>query len=178
MGDEQAFELLFRKYYVRLCVFVNKYFNNPEESREVVQEVFLKIWDGRNNVELNDSLNHYIFKIASNISIDKLRHKKVESKYVEIYKQVYLDSDYSTPYESFLAQELNARIASAMKKIPPRCKIIFDLSRGSGLSYSEIAKELNISIKTVEVQMSKALHILRFELREYLKLIILILFFS
>lgn len=152
------------------------HFNDPEEAREVVQEVFIKIWNGRKNIELDDSLNSYLFKIAGNISIDKLRHKKVESRYVEIYKQVYLDSDYSTPYESLLAQELNVSIASAMKKIPPRCKIIFDLSRAGGLTYGEIAKELNISIKTVEVQMSKALHILRCELKEYLKLMILIFF--
>lgn len=170
LGDEQAFELLFRKYYVRLCGFANKYFNNPEEAREVVQEVFTKIWNGRKDLDLDESLNHYLFKTASNISINKLRRKKVESRYVELYKQVYLNNDGITPHESLIAHDLDKNITSAMKKIPPKCKIIFDLSREEGLGYNEIAKQLNISVKTVEAHMSKALSILRFELKEYLKM--------
>jgi RNA polymerase sigma-70 factor, ECF subfamily len=177
IGDEQAFELLFRKYYVSLCVFANKYFNDPEEAREVVQEVFTKIWNGRKDLDLDESLNHYLFKSVSNLCINKLRRRKVESRYAEIYKQVYLNSVEISPYESLVASELKDKIASALNKIPPRCRTIFDLSRVEGLAYNEIAKTLNISVKTVETQMSKALSRLRYELKEYLKLIIILFLF-
>jgi RNA polymerase sigma-70 factor, ECF subfamily len=168
MGDEQAFELFFRQYYIRLCGFANKYLNDPEEAREIVQEVFTKIWEVREDINPDESLCSYLFKMTSNISINKLRHKNVESKYVEIYKLVYVDNRDISPYESLLSNELNDNITIALNKIPPRCRKIFDLSREERLKYSEIAVTLNISVKTVESQMSKALNILRYELREYL----------
>ena len=67
LGDEQAFELLFRKFYVRLCSFANKFLDDPEEAQEIVQEVFTKIWEGRNDIDPEDSLRSYIFKIAQNL---------------------------------------------------------------------------------------------------------------
>lgn len=171
LGDEQAFELLFRKYYVRLCGFSNKFLRDPEEAREVVQEVFTKIWEGRDYIDPDDSLNAYLFKITQNISINKLRRKHVEWKYFEIYKLVYIDNSEITPYESLLAQELNENVISAISKIPPKCKRVFELSRMEGLKYYEIAIALHISIKTVDAQMSKALKILRLELKDYLKML-------
>jgi RNA polymerase sigma-70 factor, ECF subfamily len=173
MGDEQAFELLYRKYHIRLCGFANKYLNDPEEAREIVQEVFIKIWEGRGDINPEESLCSYLFKITTNISINRLRHKNVESKYVEIYKLVYVDNREISPYDSLLANELDDNITIALNKIPPKCKKIFDLSRVEGLKYGEIAVILQISIKTVEAQMSKALKILRCELKEYLKFLII-----
>lgn len=173
LGDEQAFELLFRKYYVRLCGFANKFSNDPEEAREVVQEVFTKVWEGRDDIDPEESLKAYIFKITRNICINKLRRKQVESKYIEIYKLVYVENREVSPYESLIADELNENINTALNKIPAKCRRVFDLSRVEGLKYSEIAVALHISVKTVEAQMSKALHILRYELREYLAIIII-----
>jgi RNA polymerase sigma-70 factor, ECF subfamily len=172
-GDEQAYELLFRKYYIRLCGFANKYFNDPEAAREVVQEVFTKIWEVRGDINPDESLCSYLFKITSNISINKLRHMQVESKYIEIYKLVYVDNREVSPHESLLAIELDNNITIALNKIPPKCRRIFELSRVEGLKYSEIAVILKISVKTVEAQMSKALNILRYELREYLTILII-----
>jgi RNA polymerase sigma-70 factor (ECF subfamily) len=173
LGDEQAFELLFRKYYVSLCCFANKYSNDQEEAREVVQEVFTKIWEGREDIDPEESLKAFLFKITRNICINKLRRKKVESKYIEIYKLVYVDNREVSPYESLIADELNDNIATALGKIPPKCKRIFNLSRVEGLKYSEIAENLHISVKTVEAQMSKALQILRLELKDSLKMVII-----
>lgn len=174
-GDEQAFELLFRKYYVRLCGFANKFLNDPEEAREVVQEVFMKIWEGREDIDPEDSLKSYLFKIAQNFSLNKLRKKKVESRYLEILKQVYIEHSEFSGYDSLLVRELDNNITAAINTIPPKCKRVFELSRIDGLKYSEIAEVLNISVKTVEAQMSKALSILRVELKDYLKMLIIIL---
>jgi RNA polymerase sigma-70 factor (ECF subfamily) len=174
LGDEQAFELLFRKYYVTLCSFANKFLNDPEEAREIVQEVFIKIWEGRDEIDPDLSVKSYMFKITQNQSLNKLRKKKAESAYIEIYKLMYIDhSDFSS-YESIFTRELEDRIASAMNTIPQKCKRVFELSRIEGLKYGEIAGVLNISIKTVEAQMSKALQILRMELKDYIEIIIII----
>jgi RNA polymerase sigma-70 factor (ECF subfamily) len=175
LGDEQAFELLFRKYYVRLCGFANKFLNDPEEAQNIVQDVFTKIWEGREEIEPDDSLKSYIFKITQNLSLNKLARNKVESKYIEIYKQVYINNLEISASESLLAKELENNIATAIEKLPAGCKKIFELSRNEGLKYNEIAEMLQISIKTVEAQMSKALKTLRVELKEYLMILIIIL---
>jgi len=174
MGDEQAFELLFRKFYVRLCTFSNKFLNDPEEAKEIVQDVFAKIWEGRDLIDPDDSLKSYLYKIAQNQSINRLRRKKVESRYTEIYKLIYLEQfDYSA-HESLLAKELEDNINRAVGKLPAECRKVYELSRSEGLKYREIADNLNISVKTVEAQMSKALRCLRIELSEYLKFLIIV----
>jgi RNA polymerase sigma-70 factor (ECF subfamily) len=178
MGDEQAFELLFRKYFVRLCSFTNKFINDPDLSREIVQEVFMKIWEGRENINPDDSLKSYLFKIAQNLSINNLRRAKVESRYKEIFKLVYVDHEEFSSHESLLAKELEENISLSIGKLPPECRKIFELSRTEGLKYKEIAETLHISVKTVETQMSKALRILRDELSDYLTLLLIVLIFS
>lgn len=167
-GDEQAFELLFRNYYLRLCSFCNKFIQDNEEAREIAEEVFLKIWENRKDIDPEESLCSYMFKIARNMSINRLRRKKVESRYIDILKTTYIDHDECSGYESFISRELEKNIQAAIDKIPPKCKKVFELSRIEGLRYLQIAELLNISIKTVEVHMSKALNILRVELKEYL----------
>lgn len=135
LGDEQAFELLFRKYFVRLCGFANKFLNDPDHAKEIVQEVFVKIWEGRKDIDPDESLKSYLFKIAQNLSINKLRRKKVESRYTEIYKLVYIEQHEFSVHESLLARELEENIASSIGKLPPECRKIFELSRVEGLKY-------------------------------------------
>jgi RNA polymerase sigma-70 factor, ECF subfamily len=174
LGDEQAFELLFRKFYVRLCAFANKFLNDPEEAKEIVQEVFAKIWEGRDLIDPDDSLKSYIFKITQNLSINKLRRKKVESKYAEIYKFIYCEQFDFSVHESLLARELEENIAQAVGNLPGECRKVFELSRTEGLKYREIADNLNISVKTVEAHMSKALRSLRIELKDYLSALLIL----
>lgn len=174
-GDNQAFELLFRKYYLRLCGFCNKFLNDPEEAREVAQEAFIKIWEGREDIDPENSLKSYLFKIAQNLSLNILRKKKVETRYLEIFKQVYIEYNDFSGYDSLLVHELEDKIAATINTIPPKCKRIFELSRIEGLKYDQIAKVLNISVKTVEAQISKALSILRVELKDYLGISIITL---
>ena len=170
-GDEYSFELLFRKYYVRLCGFANKFLNDPEEAREIVQDVFLRLWEAREDIRPEDSLNSYLFRLTQNKSINKLRRRRVESKYTEILQLVYAENREISPYDSLLVNELNNEITTAVGKLPVKCREIFDLSRMEGLRYSEIAIMLQISVKTVEAQMSKALKILRLELKDYLMML-------
>jgi RNA polymerase sigma-70 factor, ECF subfamily len=175
LGDEQAFEMLFRKFNVRLCAFANKFLNDPEEAQEIVQDVFVKIWEGRDEIDPEGSLKSYVFKIVQNLSLNKLRRKEVESRYLEIYKLVYIEQQEFSAHESLLARELEEHIAQSIGKLPSECRKVFVLSRINGLKYREIADTLNISAKTVEAQMSKALRSLRIELSDYLILLLIAL---
>jgi len=175
LGDQQAFELLFHKFYLRLCIFTNKFLNNPEEAKEVAQDVFVKIWEGRSNINPEDSLKSYLFKIAQNISLNKLQREKVKIKYAEILKLVYFEQQEISSHESLVGRELEGHIAKSIQNLPSECRKVFELSRNDGLKYREIAEALKISIKTVEAQMSKALGSLRVELRDYLFIIFITL---
>jgi RNA polymerase sigma-70 factor, ECF subfamily len=177
-GDEQAFELLYRKFFARLCAFTNKFLNDPEVAQEIVQDVFTKIWECREDIDPEDSIKSYIFKIAQNLSINNLRRKKVESRYIEIYKLVYVEKLEPSVFESLLAKELDENIIKSISHLPLQCRKIFELSRSEGLKYKEIAETLNISIKTVEAQMSKAFRVLRIELSDYITILILIFLHS
>lgn len=168
IGDEEAFELLFRKYYTRLCAFANKFLNDPEESKNIVQDVFAKIWEGRDEIDPENSLKSYIFKVTQNLSLNKLRKKNIESRYIEIYKLVYIENDEFSVLESLLAMELEEIITNSIGKLPTECRKVFELSRFRGLKYREIANTLHISVKTVETQISKALRSIRIELSDYL----------
>lgn len=175
LGDEQAFELFFRKYYVQLCAFANKFLNDPEEAREIVQDVFAQIWEGRDEIDPERSMKSYVFMITQNRSLNKLRRKKVESLYTEIYKLVYIEHLEFSPVECLTAREMEDQIVQSISKLPTECRKVFELSRIEGLKYKEIAFNLHISVKTVEAQMSKALRILRIELSDYLILLIIAL---
>ena len=106
LGDEQAFELFFRKFNIRLCAFANKFLADPEEAQEVVQDMFVKIWEARDEIDPESSLKSYVFRTVQNLSINKLRRKKVESRYTEIYKLVYIDNQEFSAHESLLGREL------------------------------------------------------------------------
>jgi RNA polymerase sigma-70 factor, ECF subfamily len=175
LGDEQAFELLVRKFNARLCAFANKFINDPEEAQEIVQDMFIKIWERRDEIDPEDSLKSYIFKIVQNLSLNKLRRRKVESRYTEIYKLVYIEQYEFSAHESLLARELEEHIVDSIGKLPSECRKVFELSRIEGLKYREIAVSLHISVKTVEAQMSKALRSLRVELSEYMTLLLIAL---
>jgi RNA polymerase sigma-70 factor (ECF subfamily) len=175
LGDEQAFELFFRKYNIRLCAFSNKFLNDIEEAQEVVQDMFIKIWEERDEIDPENSLKSYVFKIVQNLSINRLRRRKVQSRYTELYRLVYIENHEFSAHESLLARELEAQIVRSIKKLPSECRKIFELSRSEGLKYREIADTLNISIKTVEAQMSKALRSLRIELTDYISLVLIAL---
>lgn len=167
-GDEQAFELLFRKYYSKLKSFVNKFLHDQEETEEIVEEVFIKIWENRKSIDPDNSLVSYMFKTAQNLSLNALRKRKIISKSIEILKAESAENVYSYASEDHHIFELEDNIADAIEKIPSRSKEVFMLSRISGLKYDQIADQLNISIRTVEVHISKALKILRVQLRDFL----------
>ena len=110
--------------------------------------MFVRIWEARDEIDPENSLKSYVFKTVQNLSINKLRRKKVESKYIEIFQLVYVDNHEFSAQESLQGRELEAHIIRSIKKLPGECRKIFELSRSEGLKYKEIAETLNISVKT------------------------------
>jgi len=175
-GDEVAFELLFRKYYVPLCNFANKFTSNTAESEEIVQEVFLNIWKKRDQLKLEQEIRPYLYKSVQNLCFNFIQHQKVVDQYYAVIDIVYQNraEDFNT-YESVLYSELQTKVEEAISSLPTECRRIFQMSRKDGLKYAEIADKLQISVKTVETQMSRALAKLKVALKDYLTIIIMVL---
>jgi len=165
-GDTATFERLFLMYYNPLCRFVNKYLNSTELSEDVVQEVFAKIWENREDWVLKTSLQSYLYKACKNKALDHIKHIKVKQRYLqENSDQEITDNGLaSDPLEK---SDFIRDVQKAIEQLPKRSKLIYKLHRQDGLTYREISEVLEISQKTVESQMSIALKTLRKKLSSY-----------
>lgn len=178
-NEELAFEILFRKYYIRLCCFANKFIANSAESEEIVQEVFLNIWKKRSQLKLDNEIRPYLFKSVQNMCFNFIEHRKVIDNYYSVIEVVYKNqAEEFNNYETVLYNELQKRVDIAIESLPAQCKTIFQMSRQDGLKYIEIAENLGLSVKTVETQMSRALSKLKEELKDYLVILIVCLFLN
>jgi len=161
-GNEEAFNKAFDLYYSRLCFFADKILHDFDLSRSLVQQVFVDLWIKRDRL-LVTSLQAYLYNSTRNAALDVLKHKKVESRYLSS-----LEQNESVVVTDLMEEaELADRINSAIQNLPEKCREIFLLCRFDGLKYAEIADRLNISVKTVEMQVSIALKRLRKELSDY-----------
>lgn len=165
VGDELAFKALFQKYYSALCHYGFQLLQNSEMAEEIVQELFVRIWEKREALSIETSVKHYLFKSVRNQCLNQLQHLKIRKQ----YESSILESSEQQidPDQYFMEVELIRRIEKSIESLPPKRQEIFRLSREKGLKYKEIALELNISIKTVEAQMGLALKYLRDELKEF-----------
>lgn len=173
-GNEESFTEAFDRYYPGLCYYADKFIHDTDESRSLVQEVFVNLWIKRNKLVIEQSLKAYLFESVRNSAIDYLKHKLVETKYLKEAPHESVSFDRNLIEEA----ELNARINSAIESLPKKCREIFTLCRFEELRYSEIAQKLGISIKTVEMQMGIALKKLRSKLTDIQNIQILLYLFS
>lgn len=173
-GDKNAFEMMFKSYYQPLCRYANTFVNDPEEAEEIVQGSFINIWEKRQAIDINTSVKAYLYRAIRNACLNTLKHEKVKHLYAQ--NEVHTGERYfEASDESTLRDELENRIRKAIQVLPEQCRVIFQLSRFEELKYQEIADQLNLSVKTVENQMGKALKIMREQLRDYLPLIALLM---
>jgi len=173
-GNEKSFTEAFDHFYPGLCFYADKFLHDQDESRSLVQQVFVDLWIKRNKLVIQQSPKSYLFTTVRNYALDYLKHKVVETKYLRKVQpdSVSIDSDLIEE------AELNARINSAIEALPAKCREIFTLCRFEELRYSEIAQKLGISIKTVEMQMGIALKKLRSKLTGNQNIQILLYIFS
>lgn len=147
--------------------FAKKILVDEDDAREVVHQVFISIWEKRQEMDLSVSLKSYLFTSVHNRSLNVIRDRKKFSS-AEV-PDVAGEWDVSSVIETM---ELEDKIMEVVSTLPEKCREVFELSRFDGLKYSEIAEHLQISVKTVENQMSKALKILREKLAKYLSLLL------
>jgi RNA polymerase sigma-70 factor, ECF subfamily len=167
--DKVVFDYIFNYYYSSLCAFSMQYINDRNESEDLVQDFFVTLWMEAPRLQIRSSLKSYLFAGVKNLNLDFLKHHKVTEKYRAYILLSSENSDNNA--EHYLAEsELRQAIYKGLEKLSPRCRKIFELSRFKGLSNQEISEELGISKRTVELQISNSLIILRKELIEYLPL--------
>lgn len=171
--DPGSFETLFREYFTPLISFARKILGDEDDAREVVHKVFINLWEKREEIDLSTSLKSYLFTSVHNRSLNVIRDRKKFS--AEEVPDSAGEWDVSAQIESM---ELEEKINEALEALPEKCRQIFELNRFDGLKYSEIAAKLEISVKTVENQMSKALKILREKLMKYMTLLLWLVMFT
>lgn len=156
--DEAAFNLLFKNFYARLLVFAQAILKIREPAEEAVEDVFVKLWENRKVLPAIKNLNYYLLVSVKHKALDYL--EKIKSQAVVGFDDVVFEIDdvqTANPETSLISAENIRIIRSAINELPPRCKLIFHLVKEEGLKYRETADLLNISLKTVETQMSLAL---------------------
>ncbi len=164
-GDEKAFELLFYKYYGHLCVYAAKIISDETSAEEIVQDLFVKLWEKRQQLLIETSINNYLFRSVKNLCFNYIQHNKTKIQHA---KNVLSETESNfSDDDSYPEIDLALRIEESINSLPGKRKEIFRLSRQEGLKYHEIAEKLNISIKTVETQMSLAIKSLREKLKKY-----------
>jgi len=172
-GDVLAFEKLFSSYSKKLLYFAKGYLESEEDAKSMVQDVFLKVWENRSNLKLDQSFNSYLFTIAFNFIRMYYRKKYREDRKIKEYQ--YTASDVYEIDGEIEFDELAEIIDNAIEQLPEKRRLIFRMSREEGLSNDQIANKLSISKKTVENQITHALKFLRNKIQD--KSIAILLFF-
>jgi RNA polymerase sigma-70 factor (ECF subfamily) len=160
-GELSAYEYLYSEYYQWLCNYVFKLSGDSNLSEDIVQETLLGLWEKRRTLFITTSLKSYLFKCCHNHFLLHLRKEKKKKDVLDNIRLNTIFETYINYQEETQPEEKLLKLHSLIDKLPPRCKEIFIKNKLEKVKYREIAEELDISIKTVESQMSKALHFLR-----------------
>lgn len=168
--NQEAFSLIFRCYYLDLVMFSGNFIKNKQMCEDIVQSVFLKLWNDRRQIQIETSLKSFLLKSVQNSCLDEFRHREIVRQYEADYKSSSLD-DYDTE-NYILYSDLYDRLHQVLLQIPEIYREAFTMNRFEGLKYREIAERLNVSERTVEVRISKTLELLRKHLKEFFLLII------
>jgi len=171
-GEEAAFEVLFKEHYAGLCVFATRILESRAVAEETVQDVFLRLWERRNEWETTGSVSAYLYAAVRNRAFNRVRQNRAQDEWrARVVRDHAAEPrlvESSAADESVRADELAAAIERAIGELPPRCREAFVLRRQHHLSYIEIARVMNIAPKTVEIQIGTALKSLRGKLADWL----------
>lgn len=175
-GDQQAFTLLFRKYYTDLVLFAGTFLPDKNACEDIVQNVFVNIWAKREQLDIKTSLKSFLLRSVSNGCLDEIRHRKMVYEHEAI--SLLTDDLYNVDTENYvLFSELNNLIRDALDQLPENYKETFELSRIQGIKYRDIAQKLEVSERTVQERIAKTLNLLRKYLKDFLPLILFYIFY-
>ena len=172
-GDQKAFDTLFRRYYPMLCAYGHR-FVELEDAEEIVEDSLLWIWENRETLVIESSLNSYLFKMVYRRALNKLAHidatQRADTRFYEEMQEMLQDTDY------YQIEELAKRIEDAVAALPESYRVAFVMLRFRDMSYKEIAETLGVSPKTIDYRIQQALKQLRVDLKDYLPLLLPLLF--
>jgi RNA polymerase sigma-70 factor (ECF subfamily) len=170
-GDVSGYEQLFKKYYAPLCGFAMKYVRDQEASQDIVQDVFYKLWNKRENMRRDVEIKPYLYVATKNTSLNYL---KTSARNIDVEEETFGNYfvETRTAEDEIEFDDLKAKLQETIAALPPKCRQVFIYSRYEDMSYKQIAAKLGISVKTVENQMGKALKRLRIGLAKYIKVIV------
>lgn len=176
-GDEKVFGEVFNAWAGDLVRYAATIVKNADDAEDIVQQLFVNIWNKKETMDVNTSLKSYLYRAVYNSSLNRIRQVAVKESYVTYAGQV------SDPYAPDAAQhvamkEVSSEIEKAISELPEQCRLIFKMSRYDQLKYQQIADQLELSVKTVENQMGKALKHMRERLKGYLSMVILWIIFQ
>jgi RNA polymerase sigma-70 factor (ECF subfamily) len=170
-SDQSAFGTIFTKYYQDLVRFSIRFTRNPDAAEELVQDVFVKLWENRNSLVISTSLKSFLLKAVQNRSLDHLRFESIRNKYVSKTLETLILSDNETENQ-VLHSELEEHFLKVLANLPEPYVEVYRMSRNELMTYTEIAQKIGVSVRTVEVRMAKALHIIRLELKDFLVMVL------
>lgn len=165
LSPDEKVEVLFRKYYPALCKSLYRILKDVSLAEDIVQEVFLKVWNKRDSLQLDEAIQGYLYRSCYHTALNFIKQQKPSSD-MSITPMAAISGEDSEKALNFL--ETEEQILLAIDKLPPKTKQVFNMSRFEELSYKEIAERLDISLKSVEKHMGIALQRLRENLKEYL----------
>ena len=172
-GDQKAFDTLFRRYYPMLCAYGHRCVE-LEDAEEIVEDSLLWIWENRETLVIESSLNSYLFKMVYRRALNKLAHidatQRADTRFYEEMQEMLQDTDY------YQIEELAKRIEDAVAALPESYREAFVMHRFRDMSYKEIAETLGVSPKTIDYRIQQALKQLRVDLKDYLPLLLPLLF--
>ena len=173
IGDKGIYKQLFQSNYKNLVLYAKKFVMDTEVARDIVQDVFIYIWEKRQNINIDRSLSNYLFRAVHNASINFLKRESTKQEYIrhfliDLNKGSYKTAASENAHEIVVHKDLLERIEMIIETLPEQCRNIFKMSRFRGLKNKEIAEIYAISPRTVETQIYRALKVLKENLRSYL----------
>lgn len=181
-GDQSAFENLYRSFYPKLSYFSGQYLLDADAAKNIAQDVFTELWEKRATLQNDTNIQAWLFSVTKNKSLKQISKERSKQKYTDYVKIRQLDISYQSlagfNTDNFAFEELQQKVELALAKLSLPVRAVFEKSRFEDKKNREIAEELGISIKTVEAHISKALKLLRIELKDYLPLLYMLFFLN
>ena len=172
--DEAAFEQVFKTHYKNLHAYAFTILKDEDEAEEMVQQVFFKLWERSEHLSFSGPIAAYLYRAVHNESLNFIKHQKVKAGH-QLHVAYSMKNKTEHGQGKVMRKELENKFREALNELPEQCRTVFQLSRFEDMKYKDIADKLNISIKTVENHMGKALKLLRTKLVDFLPLLLLLL---